>query len=345
MISLFLAAAFTFTATATGVEKGAPLEFMFAGKDTDRDYETMFLLDAPIDQFLTDLEKAGIPRGVPTDYESCRLWPVGVPLRLEPSLSDFVETEMPEGIPLGSIIYTGGMRLPTGVSDASTNMPAAVFALYSLAQSPLVFNGIYEQGLVYGAHKTKVTLKKGERLRFKLVWDEKTKVKRIERTIDRMNMRETFELLKRSSQDSELDVCIRFSDDLTTKEATLIANALESIDSIRIKINGRDKDDLFYRAFLPLVKWRDRKERLTQPFEITLGDPDKIFFIEEDWSVEGDEPKLTERPISYEQMTEHIKTDTVFIFAQKNTTIRDLRKVLKQIPEFVVNHYVYWERN
>lgn len=51
MIAAVLAATLTFTATATGVEKGAPVEFVFAGKGTDRDYETMFILDDPIDVF------------------------------------------------------------------------------------------------------------------------------------------------------------------------------------------------------------------------------------------------------------------------------------------------------
>ena len=44
-----LAASMTFTATATGVEKGTPVEFVFAGGNTDRDYETMFLIDGSVD--------------------------------------------------------------------------------------------------------------------------------------------------------------------------------------------------------------------------------------------------------------------------------------------------------
>ena len=53
---LFVAASLSFSATATGVEKGTPIEFLFAGKDTDRDYETE--LDAAttsIDRLVRDL--------------------------------------------------------------------------------------------------------------------------------------------------------------------------------------------------------------------------------------------------------------------------------------------------
>jgi len=343
MISALLAAAFTFTATATGVEKGTPLEFMFAAKDTDRDYETMFLVDEPVDSFLKRLESSGIPRGVPTEQRSCRLWPVGVPLKLTPGLSGFVDTELPDGLTLGELIYTGGTRLANGLVDAATNMPGAVFALYSLAQSPIVFNGIYEQGVVYGSHKAKITLPKGERRTFTLQWDETTQVHSVDLHIKKGTLRESLELLKVAAQKDEVSVRVRFSDDLTVVEATAVANALALIDSVKVKVNGRDDDEFFYRAFLPLVKWKDRRERMTQPFEVTLGSPDRIVYIDEDWSVEGDDPKLTEKPITYEQMSNYPKTDTVFFFAKKDMTVGTLRKALKRLPKSVTTQYVYWE--
>ena len=72
MLSL-LAAAFTFTATATGVEKGTSVEFFFAGNDSDRDYETVFLLDKPVADFVHDLERAGLRPSTPIDRNRCRL--------------------------------------------------------------------------------------------------------------------------------------------------------------------------------------------------------------------------------------------------------------------------------
>ena len=87
MIPAILAASLTFTATATGVEKGTPVEFVFAGRNTDRDYESMFLIEDSVDEFCAKLENAGLPRGRPTDSTACRLWPVGCSLKFEPSLS------------------------------------------------------------------------------------------------------------------------------------------------------------------------------------------------------------------------------------------------------------------
>lgn len=343
MISALLAAVLTFTATATGVEKGTPLEFLFAAKDTDRDYETMFLLDESVDSFLCRIEKAGLARGIPTDPATCRLWPVGVSVRVEPSLAEFVDTEMPEGMSLGPFIYTGGTRLDSGFPDAATNMPGSVFALYSLSQSPFVFDGIYEQGVVYGAHKAKASLKKGKKRQFKLIWDENERLHSLSLVFDKTNLRKNFEILRERSKTNSIDVLVSFADDLTVAEASAVANALATIDSGRVKINGRLPGNFFYRAFLPLVKWRDRQERMTQPFEVTLGHPDKVVFIEEDWSVEGNDPKLTEKAITYEQMSQHPRTDTVFFFARKESTIGELKRALKQVPKTVFNHYVYWE--
>lgn len=343
MISALLAAVLTFTATATGVEKGTPLEFLLAAKDTDRDYETMFLLDESVESFLSRIEKAGLARGIPTDPATCRLWPVGVSVRVEPSLAEFVDTDMPEGMSLGPFIYTGGTRLDSGFPYAATNMPGSVFALYSLSQSPFVFDGIYEQGVVYGAHKAKVSLKKGEKRQFKLIWDENERLHSLSLVFGKTNLRKNLEILRERSKTNSIDVLVSFADDLTVAEASAVANALATIDSVRVKINGRLPGNFFYRAFLPLVKWRDRQERMTQPFEVTLGHPDKVVFIEEDWSVEGNDPKLTEKAITYEQMSLHPRTDTVFFFARKESTIGELKRALKQVPKTVFNHYVYWE--
>lgn len=343
MITSILAAVFTFTATATGVDKGTPLEFMFACKDTDRDYETMFVIDGTVDEFWKGIEKAGIPRGQPIDRTQCRLWPVGVPLRLEPGLDTFVDSEMPEGLPLGEIIYTGGSRDEKGCADASSNMPGAVFALYTLPQSFLLFNGIYEQGAVYGSHKAKVSLKKGEKRTFSLKWDEVTRTQSLQVEFKSGLAKECLTNIRKAAERGEVSVEARFCDEMTVGEATAVATALAQIDSVRVKINGCRPGDFFFRAFLPLTSWKDRKERLTQPFEVTLGNPDKIVFIEEDWSGDGVDPKLTEKIISYDEMKRHPKTDTVFFYVTKETTLKTLKTSLAKVPKTVLNHYVYWE--
>ena len=340
MVSAILAASLSFTATATGVEKGTPVEFVFAGQNTDRDYESMFILEDSVDGFCTKLERAGLPRGRATDSAACRLWPVGCNLKFEPPISSFIDGKMPEGISASSPIYTGGTRLANGICDASTNMPASVFTIYSLSQSPIVYNGIYDQGVVYGSFTAGKSLKKGERVSFTVSWDAETLPRSIHLTIRPGTAANVLQRLKGESAKGELDVLIGFDETLTIAEATAAANALATIDSSRVKINGFT--NIFYRAFLPLVKWLDRKERLTQPFELTLGNPDKLVFIEEDWTVEGDDPKLTPKEISFEAVREHPRTDTCFIFATPQTTLsRVLRAKEKLSAANIRNWYIF----
>ena len=340
-----IAASFTFTATATGVAKGTPVEFMFAGKESDRDYETMFLVDAPIDEFCNGLEKAGVPRGEAQDIEECKLWPVGCPLSLEPSIDEFLERKpLPGGPSDPVIIYTGGARDAASNPIAASNMPMSVFSLYTLHQSPLLFDGIFEQGEVYGLNLARTTLEKGKRYKFTLKWDEKTRPSMISVEFRPGNSVEALKSVKAASEMGDVVVKASFSPDLAILEAKAAANALAQIDSRAIKVNGRDKGGFFFRAFIPPVKWLDRKERLVQPFELHIanGKP-KLIFINEDWSGEGIDPILSEREISFEDAAKHSKTDTCFIYAPSSTKVVELQKYLAKMPKTVHTWYIYDE--
>ena len=111
-----------------------------------------------------------------------------------------------------------------------------------------------------------------------------------------------------------------------------------------IRFNG--VTNLFYRSFQPLVKWRDRKERLAQPFELVLGNPDKLIFIDEDWTVEGDDPKLTPKEIAFAASADekYAKIDTCFIYAEAKTTVARICEAKgKLASRHIVNWYVFGE--
>ena len=340
MISILFAASLTFTATATGVEKGVPVEFVFAGRNTDRDYESMFLIDDTVDELCRKLEQTGLPRGIPTDAAACRLWPVGCRLSFEPALTNFISFSAQNVASLLSPVYTGGTRLKDGSCEANTNMPASVFSTYSLAQSPIVPNDIADQGAVYGSFAANKVLKKGERVSFTVSWDAQSKPRSLHLTVAPGNAVEVFKRLRTEAEKGEVDALVGFSDDLTVAEATAAANALATIDSARVKINGCT--NIFYRSFLPLVKWLDRQERLVQPFELTIGDPDQLVFIEEDWSGEGEDPKLTPKPIPFADAVKHPRTDTCFIFTTAETRLSRIRDAMSKLGDAKVrNWYVF----
>ncbi len=341
--SILLAASLSFTATATGVEKGTPIEFLFAGKDTDRDYETMFLLDESVGDLCARLEKAGLPTGRATAIRDCILWPVGCRVDFTPKMSEFIETTWPDGIKPADFVYTGGTRNEKGAVVANDDMPLAFCALYSLAQAPIVYNGIYPQGDVYGAHTAKVTLKKGERRTFVLTWDEASRPASLDVTFaPELGTRELLKI-KAAAEKGEVSVLANFDPALTVAEARQIAQALTLVDSVRVKVNGRAEGRLFYRAFLPSVNWRDRQQRLTQPFELTVGDKaDTLVFIEEDWTVEGNDPKLTPREIPFDEARQHPRTDTCFIYATDETRLERLYAAMQKLKDAkIVNWYVF----
>jgi len=341
ILSVLLSATFTFNVTATGVEKGTAVEFIFAGPKTDRAYESMFVLDESVDSFCARLESS-VPKGMPVDASTCRLWPTGCRIRFDPPLENFISIDLPEGSQRPVPIYTGGSRRKDGSPEAADTMPSAVFAAYSLAQSPIVYTEPFEQGAVYGRFTAVSTIEKGKRFTFSVVIDEMSLPRRLELTAEKGNLRELLQRLRTESNEGEIDVTISFSDALTLEEAVSVSQALSVVDSTRVKING--VKNIFYRAFLPLEKWRDRQERLHQPFELTLHDngTDELLFIDEDWTVEGNDPKLTPRSITYDQATRHPNTDTCFVYASPTQTVSRIVHAMRQLSSSrVTNWYVF----
>ena len=343
MIAALLAASITFTATATGVGKGTPLEFVFVGKESDRDYEAMFVVDEPLDALCRRLEKAGLPRGKPTDGAACNLWPVGCELKFTPSLENYVKTTLPEGVVQAPPVYTGGTRTEKGALEAASEMPSSLFSLYTLSQSPIVFDGIYEQGIVYGSHYPAVELKKGAKVKFTVAWDSRTMPAHMDLRVGETNATTVFAAIREKSATGPVDVTISFDPALSVSAATAAATALSLLDSPRVKLNGMIDGNLFYKAFLPEMAWTNRSARLVQPFELTLGkDSDRLVYIDEDWNVDGDDPKLTLKDIQFSEAANYEKTYTCFIFASADCRLsRIFAAIAKLKGAKIRNWYVF----
>ena len=343
MLLSCLAAAFTFTASATGVDKGSTVEFLFIGQDSDRAYEAMFTIDMPVADFAHAIEKAGMKPGQPIDPEKCRVWPVGTPIAFEPEISSFVTVDKSDGFSLGRLIYTGGTRDAKGLPLAATEMPASICSFYSLGQSLFLPEGMLGQGDVYGKFHAAQTLKKGTKYAFTVSWNDADLPRHIALHAVPGNSAELLKKLKEASLSSNVDVLVSFDKELTVAEATLLAKALDLVDSVRVKVTGSRPDSLFFRAFLPLVKWTERQNRMVQPFELTLRDDgDELLFIEEDWNVDGDDPKLTPKTISFEEALTKEKTDTCFVFAAPDTKLNRIYMAMRKLKGSKVrNWYVF----
>lgn len=323
----------TFTATATGVEVDTPVEFLFVGPHSDRDYEAVFIVDETPAEIAKAVEKGGIPVGKPIDEILCRFWPSGRRVSISPDPWQYVRDKEPGDGHL-PIVYTGGQRDSSGMPVANTNMPESVLALYSLGQSLFLLDDALDQSVVYGRFLASQKLEKGTKVRFTVSWDGVSGTTPYALSIVPGNIKEGLEAMRAAACEGGLDVTPSFSPDLTLAEATAAAQALSVLDSRQVRIDGFEAGQFFFRAFLPLEKWRDRKERLTQPLEVVLSESSAVFtVIDEDWNVEGLDPKLTQRNVSLDE-ARLAKTDTCIVYASADTRLQRLYELRKELPAF-----------
>ena len=342
----------TITAVSTDCGLDAPLEFLFVGPDSDRAYEALFVTEASVAELSDAFKKAGIPLGSPFSLEKCRFWPVGPEINVEPSLKAFLKETRGETTP--SVLYTGGTRDANGVPEAQTNMPSAVFALYNCSQSLMQFNDSLDQSPSYGRFKPAVKIPKGEKRSFTFTWAGQPAAEHIELTFKPGESGEALRSLKSKSEKGEVDALCDFSPEMTLAEAQAVSSALATVDSVRVKINGTNEGRFFFRAYIPLEKWRDRRERLAQPPEVHfLADGSlKVVEIREDWSdPDSVDPKLTPVDHIFKSSADAAKkagslvgkTNTILLFAPADARLSRLYDFKKSVTEEVLNWYVFQE--
>lgn len=341
----------SFTVVSTDCGLDTPVEFLFAGPGSDHDYESMFLTEAPVAEIEDAFAKAGIATGAPVDSPGCRFWPVGAFVEMEPSFGTFVRETFGETVP--KIVHTGGSREPTGEPVAATNMPLAVFALYNFPQSLLQLDDSLDQSPTYGRFRPAVKIPKGEKrtVTFRLSGPP---ARRETATFVPGGAPAAFAELRAKSSGGELDVLCDFSPELELSEAAAVAGALSAVDSPEVKINGFAKGRFYFRAFLPLEKWRDPKERLCQPPEVHFAPDGSVKVVEtrEKWP-EGDslDPELArvEHPAaSLEEAAKKAselagRTYTMLLFAPASTKLSLLYDFKAATSAEVLNWYVFPE--
>lgn len=344
----------SFTARAVGMPTTAHIEFLLAGPDSDHDYESLFLTDAEVGEIADAFEKAGIPLGKPIDPASARLWPVGEHVEMSPAFSELIRETY--GEPLVPACYTGGSRDSSGRPDAATNMPLAVFALYSMPQALIQLDDALDQSATYGRFRPAKELEKGERRLFTFKWNGRPSHETVAPRFEKENVAEVLASLKEKvSKGLELDVTPSVSPAMTLKEATALAGALSVLDSRAVKINGCAEGELFYQAYLPKESWRDRTQRLCQPPEVHLSAADASYTvceILEDWSGEGTlDPKLTVKEHRFEKDADAgalvaslaDRTQTVIVYADAGTKLERLYALKKAVGAAIPNWYVFAE--
>lgn len=344
----------TLSLVSTDCGMDTQLEFLFVGPTSDRDYESMFVTEASVKEIAEAFDKAGFPKGVALDTRACRFWPVGNAIEMDPCFTNLVR-EM-RGEPLPRVIYTGGFSDAAGVPDAHTNMPSAIFALYNCGQSLITLNDTLEQSITYGRFQPAVKIPKGEKRSVTFTWKGNVDTEHVDLRLVPGNLAETVKTLKEKSATKELDVLADFAPELTLKEAIQFSQMFAMLDSARVKMNGFKEGQVFFRAYLPMEKWRDRKERLAQPPEVhLLADGSfRVTEIVEDWSKSTDdstEPELIVKEHACKDIAEAAalaskfgeRPMTVLIFADAETRLEKIYALRKLVKGYIPNWYVFTE--
>ena len=341
---------FDVVSTDCGVD--TDVEFLLVGPGSDHDYEAMFKTVSPVGEIVEAFTKAGFPLGSVMSDKNCRFWATGDEVIMEPAFTNRVRDLRSEN--RAKIIYTGGARNGKGEAEAAVKMPEAVFALYNCPQSLILFDDFLDQSATYGRFKVAQKIPEGEkrRITFKYVCGTSHKKETI--GINSTNLAEVARSLKAKSAEAKLDVLCDFSPKMTVKAVRDAATLLQMLDSNKIKINGVKEGQLYYRAYLPLEKWRDRKERLAQPPEVRFK-PDGSFSVTEikqDWSDENSlDPKLTPEEKNYTDVKAAAKAAdavasrvfTVFFYAPETLEIGRIFEFRKHLKTDNLNVYVFTE--
>lgn len=335
--------------TDCGVD--TPLEFLIVGPDSEKDYEAMFTSLVPTADIFEAFKKAGIPIGGHVDFCHSKFWPVGEKLEMKPRFDELVKETYGEKVP--EAVFTGGVIDANGKSEAATNMPLAVFALYNCPQSYIQLNDCLEQSPTYGRFKVAEKIPAGETRKITFRWNGENTIEKVRVAMNSTNVLAQMEMLMEKSKHKELDVELSFAPQMTVEEATRLALALVSIDSRSVKLNGCKAGEFFYRAFIPLEKWRERKGRLMQPPEVHLNADGtcKVVEIKEDWSRDDTtEPELIVKEhdaldmASAGKLLEKLadRTNTILVFVSKQeklSRLYDLRG--KSGGDKIVNWYIF----
>ena len=367
---------------ATGLGPADTVEFFAIGPLSDRAYESFFVTVASPAAIADAIERAGVPRGVPPDIAGARLWPCGEKLTLTATpvsmneaggsrscatatnapvlaFADLLvdKAEKEEGAILSApVVYTGGARDASGAVVAATNIPCAVFALYSHTPSLLQLNGQFDQSTVYGRFHAKKKWPAGSLFELALRWDGRTTVLRRDVELTVPTLKEKLMALRADAAAHDLFVRMSFGGGTTVGEAAEIAGALSLVDGKGLKMDSPPPGKFFFRAFLPDPAWRERPGRMFQPFEVHVAadGAKKFVFVEEDWSGEGLDPVLKPRETPFSDWSElsgliartgeqGAKINVLFLFAPRATPVSALTPVVSALGDRIGTYYVFGE--
>ncbi|MGN0827475.1 MAG: hypothetical protein ACI4QD_06030 [Kiritimatiellia bacterium] len=292
---------------ATGNDAGVETEFLLIGSSSDRAYEALFVLPDGVETTLWQrVQSLRAPDGRPLaggsscDAMDLRFWPKGehFSLRLfelEPNLRE---------IPLSSVL-SDSKHQPLHFSLVASNRwdatepPVSVISLYNDSQTLFDLPVQASKGATYGRFRTVRKLRKHARYRIRLDWMPATNAlpRANEITLEVTPETDYAALVRMLRKEAEtgrdLFLRIRPAPNLPVSRLVDLARLIKPLEAPGgVRLDKPAEGQFYLPAFLPRREWRTPSSRPFQPWELHLGATNTLQWIEEDWRVQGLEPKL-----------------------------------------------------
>lgn len=380
-------------AEAVGHNADMTMEFLVVGPKSNRAYESVTVSVAMPSDIARAMEWLGVSRGAGVDGRLFRFWPYGErvsatirrvnedPQAARPlqSLITDAQKERPL-LGAGGVVFTGG-AWQDGVCGADTEQPSSVMALYNEPDTLFDVPFLASKGAAYGRCKLAekmeygalmeitlrpmplpdgsvramalyVTAQPSENQETRMICSDNTGA-----VLKQGTLTEVLTWMKTlSDRGHDLFVTLTMSEELTLAQAADITRVFVLLDGKGLKLYGKTREGLYPRAFLPQAEWRKREGRTPQPFEVyLLGDTKKLTYIEEDWSGEGLDPKLTPKNYPFADVSElpalvkrvgdkeSKKVQLLFVFAPRNEPLKKIMPAVRALSERLPLVYIFGE--
>lgn len=369
------------------------IEFLIAAPQSNRAYESALMSVAKPSDIVRALEWIGLPKGATIDGQQFRFWPQGE--RISATIRCLNETSeaarplqsvikdiTPEKPLYGEagLVFTGGTWKGNDCS-VDHEQPCSVIALYNEEETLFDLPLLASKGVAYGRSVLAAKMAYGDVLEVvikpMLLPDGALRTTHLFLTaqpsdakeptlvcedqkgqvIKKGTLTEVMTWMKSLSEHGEdLFVTLTMSEEMTVAQAADLARLFDLLDGKGIKLHGKTKEGLYPRAFLPQAAWRKREGRLPQPFEVYLpGVTNRLTYIEEDWSGEGLEPKLTPKDYPFSDVSElpglvkrvgdkdSQKVKLLFVFAPRNAPLKKIMPAVRALSERLPLVYIFAE--
>lgn len=384
-------------AEAVGHKSGITTEFLLVGPMSDRAYESAAVTVAKPSAIVQAVESIGLQRGGGIGSRPFRFWPCGE--RVQAFVRDLAQPGAEErplqtlvrdaeaSSPLvgeGGLVFTGGKWSGADACLTDTNIPCSVMSLYN--ERGTLFDVPFQVGQsdVYGRSTLAAEMPCGKLLEVVLrplmPADGKPRVLPLTVTASmdgdevmltcagadgavarKAKLADALTWLRtKVTEGRELFVTVDMDDAMPLRRAVEVARVFGMLEGSGVKLDGKTEKGLFPRAFLPQEKWRERKDRNPQPFELHVAQGQdgkvgkKLVFIEEDWSVQGLDPKLTPRDYPFEEWAEFPKlveksggpgnkVTLLFVFAPAEMPLGQFMPGVRAVAERLSLVYVFPE--